>query len=75
MIEATKYHSVISTLSPIAKDQAVRHLQTLDSILFYFIVLYVLAESLIALPACPLKRSIFKVSNSCQKDFLLWPVY
>lgn len=44
LIEATKHHFVISASSPIAKDQAVRPLQTLDIIL-----LHVLAESLMAL--------------------------
>lgn len=49
LIEATKHLLVISASSPIAKDQAVRPLQTLDTILFYIILLYVLAESLMAL--------------------------
>lgn len=49
LIEATKHHFVISASSPIAKDQAVRPLQTLDTILFYIILLHVLAESLMAL--------------------------
>lgn len=36
-------------MNPIAKDQVVRQFQTLDSIILYIILLYVLAESLMAL--------------------------